>query len=73
MGALDMVLLRRDLAETRPEAEGIGKVVLAHAGGAGHEVEFATLARDILAVAIVSLEDLRFVATDEIAPARRVA
>ena len=39
---LEMVVLRRDLPEARLEAGDVGTVVLAHAAGAGFEVEFAT-------------------------------
>ena len=48
-------------------------VRLAHAAGAGFEVEFATLAGETIAVVTVPAEDLRAVAPDEIAHVRRVA
>ena len=70
---LEMVVLRRDLPEARLEAGDVGTVVLAHAAGAGFEVEFATLAGETIAVVTVPAEDLRAVAPDEIAHVRRVA
>ena len=65
---LEMVVLRRDLPGAKLEAGDVGTVVLAHAGGAGFEVEFATIA-----VVTVPAEDLRAIAPDEIAHVRRVA
>lgn len=73
MRELEMVVLRRDLPEARLEAGDVGTVVLTHAGGAGFEVEFATLAGETIAVVTVPAEDLRAVAPDEIAHVRRVA
>lgn len=73
MRELEMVVLRRDLPAARLEAGDVGTVVLAHAGGAGFEVEFATLAGETIAVVTVPSEDLRAVAPDEIAHVRRVA
>lgn len=73
MRELEMVVLRRDLPEARLEAGDVGTVVLAHAEGAGFEVEFATLAGETIAVVTVPAEDLRAVAPDEIAHVRRVA
>ena len=70
---LEMVVLRRDLPAARLEAGDVGTVVLAHADGAGFEVEFATLAGETIAVVTVPAEDLRAVAPDEIAHVRRVA
>jgi len=70
---LEMVVLRRDLPEAKLEAGDVGTVVLAHQDGAGYEVEFATLAGETLAVVTVPAADLRTVAPDEIAHARRVA
>lgn len=73
MRELEMVVLRRDLPDARLEAGDVGTVVLAHAAGAGFEVEFATLAGETIAVVTVPAEDLRAVAPDEIAHVRRVA
>ena len=73
MRELEMVVLRRDRPEAKLEAGDVGTVVLAHAGGAGFEVEFATLAGETIAVVTVPAEDLRAIAPDEIAHVRRVA
>jgi hypothetical protein len=73
LAEFETVVLRRDLPEARLEAGDVGTVVLAHAGGAGFEVEFATLAGETIAVVTVPAEDLRAVAPDEIAHVRRVA
>ena len=73
LAEFETVVLRRDLPEARLEAGDVGTVVLAHAGGAGFVVEFATLAGETIAVVTVPAEDLRAVAPDEIAHVRRVA
>ncbi len=73
LAEFETVVLRRDLPEARLEAGDVGTIVLAHAGGAGFEVEFATLAGETIAVVTVPAEDLRAVAPDEIAHVRRVA
>lgn len=73
LAEFETVVLRRDLPEARLEAGDVGTVVLAHAGGAGFEVEFATLAGETIAVVTVPAEDLCAVAPDEIAHGRRVA
>lgn len=73
LAEFETVVLRRDLPEARLEAGDVGTVVLAHAGGAGFEVEFATLAGETIAVVTVPAEDLRAVAPDEIAHVRPVA
>ena len=73
LAEFETVVLRRDLPEARLEAGDVGTVVLAHAGGAGFEVEFATFAGETIAVVTVPAEDLRAVAPDEIAHVRRVA
>jgi hypothetical protein len=70
---LDIVVLRRDLPEKKLKAGDVGTVVLTHDNGAGYEVEFTTLTGDTIAVVTVSAGDLRGVAPDEIAHARRVA
>lgn len=70
---LEMVVLRRDLPESRLKAGDVGTVVFVHEEGKGYEVEFATLAGETLAVVTVPAEDLRTVAPDEIASARHVA
>lgn len=70
---LDLVVLTRDLPESRLKAGDLGTVVLEHAGGRGFEVEFMTLTGETLAVVTVPLEAVRAVGEGEIAHARQVA
>jgi hypothetical protein len=70
---LDLVVLKRDLPESRLEAGDVGTVVLEHAGGRGFEVEFLTLTGETVAVVTVSSDAVRAVDEGEIAHARRVA
>ena len=46
---LDLVVLKRDLPDTRLAAGDVGTVVLVHQQGAGCEVEFTTLSGDTVA------------------------
>ncbi|MSP89112.1 MAG: DUF4926 domain-containing protein [Alphaproteobacteria bacterium] len=54
-------------------AGDVGYVVLVHRNGAGFEVEFATLAGEIVSVVTVPAGAVRPVGAGEIAHARRVA
>ncbi len=70
---LDLVVLKRDLPETRLAAGDVGTVVLVHQQGAGYEVEFTTLAGDTVAVVTLEASDVRPVAAREISHARAVS
>jgi hypothetical protein len=70
---LDVVVLKRDLPESRLKAGDVGTVVLEHSGGQGFEVEFMTLTGETVAVVTVSSDAVRAVDEGEIAHARRVA
>lgn len=69
----DPVVLRDDLPEHGLKKGDIGTVVLTHKGGAGYEVEFATLGGRTVAVVTLPASKVRPVAGDEIAHARAVA
>ena len=69
----DIVVLRRDLPESKLEAGDVGTVVLAHREGLGFEVEFTTLSGETVAVITVPADGLRSVAPGEIAHVRQVA
>lgn len=69
---LDLVVLKRDLPETRLAAGDVG-TVLVHQQGAGYEVEFTTLAGDTVAVVTLEASDVRPVAAREISHARAVS
>ncbi len=70
---LDLVVLKRDLSESRLKAGDVGTVVLEHAGGRGFEVEFMTLTGETLAVVTVPSDAVRAVSDGEIAHVRQVA
>lgn len=70
---LDVVVLRRDVPDVGLEAGDVGTVVLIHAGDAGYEVEFATLAGETVAVITVPADAIRPIGPREIAHARAVA
>ncbi len=70
---LDLVVLKRDLPESRLKAGDVGTVVLEHAGGRGFEVEFMTLTGETLAVVTVPSDAVRAVSDGEIAHVRQVA
>jgi hypothetical protein len=70
---LDLVVLTRNLPGEKLEEGDIGTVVLTHQGGAGYEVEFATLTGNTLAVVTVSADDIRPIGEREIAHVRKVA
>ena len=69
----DPVVLTEALPEHRLQAGDVGWVVMIHAGGAGYEVEFVTLAGDTVSVVTVPARGVRPVRAKEIAHARRVA
>ena len=50
---LDLVVLKRDVPDSRLKAGDVGTVVLEHAGGRGMEIEFMTLTGETLAVLTV--------------------
>lgn len=70
---LDPVVLTKDQPECGLEAGDIGWVVMIHAGGAGYEVEFVTLAGETVSVLTVPAASVRAVGANEIAHARLVA
>jgi hypothetical protein len=70
---LEPAVLTRDLPEHGRQAGDVGWVVLAHAGGAGYELEFITLAGETVSVETVSAADVRSVQGREIAHARILA
>ena len=70
---LDPVVLTHDLPEHGLRAGDVGWVVMAHAGGAGYEVEFVTLAGETVSVVTVPADNVRPVRQNEIAHARQVA
>ena len=69
----DPVVLTESMPVEGLEAGDVGWVVLVHAGGAGFEVEFVTLAGETVAVVTVPAHGVRAVARKEIAHARVVA
>jgi hypothetical protein len=70
---LGPVVLTKDLPEEGLKAGDVGWVVMVHAGGAGYEVEFVTLAGDTVAVVTVTAPAVRAARKKEIAHARLVA
>lgn len=58
----DLVVLTADIPEEGPKRGDVGTVVFLHRGGAGFEIEFATLAGDTLAVVTVPADSVRPVA-----------
>lgn len=70
---LETVVLACDLPERGLRDGDIGTVVMIHEGGAGYEVEFATLDGETLAVVTLSADQIRPVARRQIAHARTVA
>ena len=70
---LDPVVLTKSLPEERLQAGDVGWVVMIHAGGAGYEIEFVTLAGETVSVVTVPVEAVRPVRAKEIAHARMVA
>lgn len=70
---LDSVVLNIDMPEQGLLRGDIGVVVLVHQGGAGYEVEFATLDGETVAVVTLMSSQIRPIAHREIAHARAVA
>jgi hypothetical protein len=70
---LDPVVLTEGLPEHGLQAGDVGWVVMVHAGGAGYEVEFVTLAGETISVVTVPARAVRSVGRREIAHARRGA
>ncbi len=70
---LDPVVLTQSLPNEGLEEGDVGWVVMVHAGGAGYEVEFVTLAGETISVVTVPAEAVRPVRAKEIAHARMVA
>jgi len=70
---LDPVVLTKGLPEHGLRAGDVGWVVMIHAGGAGYEVEFVTLAGETVSVVTVPAGSIRSVQAKEIAHARKVA
>jgi hypothetical protein len=70
---LDLVVLKRDLPDTRLAAGDVGTVVVVHQQGAGYEVEFTTLSGDTIAVVTLDASDVRPVEAREIVHARAVS
>jgi hypothetical protein len=70
---LDPVVLTKALPEHGLRTGDVGWVVMVHAGGAGYEIEFVTLAGETVSVVTVPAASVRAVQGREIAHARRVA
>jgi hypothetical protein len=68
----DPVVLTTDLPERGLRAGDVGWVAMVHAGGAGYEVEFVTLAGETVSVETLSADAVRPVGRKEIAHARSV-
>jgi hypothetical protein len=66
----ECVVLTEDLPGTGLKAGDVGTVVHIHAGGAGYEVEFVTLAGETVAVTTLSPAQIRTIARRDIAHAR---
>ena len=69
---LDSVVLTTDLPEHGLACDDIGTVVLVHDDGKGCTVEFMTLAGRTVAVVTLLANQIRQIASDEIAHARHV-
>jgi hypothetical protein len=69
----DCVVLTEDRPEDSLQAGDIGTVVHVHAGGAGYEVEFMTLAGETLAVVALLPRQLRAIARRDVAHVRELA
>ena len=69
----DCVVLLQDLPEDALRAGDIGTVVHVHQGGAGYEVEFATLAGETVAVVTLLQPQVRPIARHDIAHVRELA
>ena len=69
----DCVVLTQDLVEEGLKTGDIGTVVHIHAGGAGYEVEFMTLAGETVAVATLVSSQVRPISRRDIAHVRELA
>ena len=69
----DCVVLTEDLPAEGLKAGDIGTVVHVHAGGAGYEVEFMTLAGQTLAVVTVLPPQIRAITRRDVAHVRELA
>jgi len=70
---LDQIVLAADLPEESLQKGDVGTVVLVHESGKGYEVKFMTLDGETVAVVTLLSEQIRSIATWEIANARLVA
>ncbi len=70
---LDPIVLTESLPDLGLQVGDVGWVVMIHAGGAGYEIEFVTLAGETVSVVTVPAEAVRPVRAKEIAHARMVA
>ncbi len=68
----DSIVLTRDLTAEGLKAGDIGTVVHVHAGGAGYEVEFMTLAGETVSVVTLLPDQLRAIARRDIAHVREL-
>jgi hypothetical protein len=69
----DCVVLTQDVPEAGLEAGDIGTVVHVHAGGAGYEVEFMTLAGQTLAVVTLGPQQMRAIQPRDVAHVRELS
>ena len=69
----DVVVLTEDVPDARLEAGDIGTVVHVHAGGAGYEVEFMTLAGKTMAVVTLLPAQVRPIQPRDVAHVRELA
>ena len=69
----DCVVLTQDLVDEGLKTGDIGTVVHIHAGGAGYEVEFMTLAGETVAVATLVSNQIRPITRRDIAHVRELA
>lgn len=67
------MVLTQNVPEAGLEAGDIGTVVHVHAGGAGYEVEFMTLAGETLAVVTLRPAELRPIRPHDVARVRELA
>jgi hypothetical protein len=72
MQELDRVALTEDLAEHQLKTGDIGMIVHVYDSRKGYEVEFVTLSGELIALVSVYPPQIRPLANDEIANARRV-
>ena len=68
----DCVVLTEDVPDERLKAGDIGTVIHLHAGGAGYEVEFMTLAGETVAIVTLLPSQVRPIARRDIAHVREL-